>query len=65
MVTTITILFMVFYSKSNRIFEETTNIVNHRVLYKFYGYRSFANEGPLSGCCGNKLLEICMVCQYE
>ncbi|KAF0988009.1 hypothetical protein HZS_7265, partial [Henneguya salminicola] len=48
----------------NRIDEEKNNI-NKRILYKVYGYRSLANEGPLSGCCGEKLQAICLICQYE
>ncbi|KAF0989969.1 hypothetical protein HZS_7596 [Henneguya salminicola] len=39
-------------------------IINQRIIYKFYGYKSFANEGLLSGCCGDKLKGICMPCQY-
>ncbi|KAF0988222.1 hypothetical protein HZS_4590 [Henneguya salminicola] len=65
MITTINILFIVFYSKSDRQFDTRTYSVNLRILYKFHGYVSFANEGPSSGCCGDKVNEICMPCQYE
>ncbi|KAF0992866.1 hypothetical protein HZS_7940 [Henneguya salminicola] len=58
------ILLMVFYSKSSRIFDKRTHAVHQRIIYQFHGYKSFANEGSLSGCCGHKILDICQTCQY-
>ncbi|KAF0993105.1 hypothetical protein HZS_5922 [Henneguya salminicola] len=64
MINIIKILFWVFNAKSEIIFDKNAKEINQIIIYKFHGYRSFANEGPLLGCCGNQLAGICQPCQY-
>ncbi|KAF0985759.1 hypothetical protein HZS_8103 [Henneguya salminicola] len=62
--TIIEIFLIVFNCKCDEYFDKGAKQVIHRIIYKFYGYSSFANQGPNLGCCGVKFKEICLACQY-
>ncbi|KAF0986879.1 hypothetical protein HZS_7832 [Henneguya salminicola] len=59
------LIYMFYLCQEDELFDYWSSfVITKKVQYTFYGYKSFSNSGPFSGCCSNLNKGSCSPCRY-